>query len=366
MRKYFCTFNSESNKTFFNLAIRNVIENIGMSAYIKAISYHLPEKVFSNDDFFKIFPSASSQKDNYLRIGVEKRHIVEEQVTASDIGVKAGLALFKEHNIKPEEIDFLLFCALEFDYTFPSSCSIIQAKLGIPKSCGATDYNLGCSGYIYGLGLAKGLVESLGMKNVLLITASTLSKKIHKKDKSSRFIFGDAAAATLISARKDKPGLGSFVLGTDGTHAEKIIIRDGGARTPINENSFLEIEDENGNITSNAHLNMEGTGVFYFGLNTIPSMLKEILEKEKLDIETIDLFIFHQANLFLIRTVCNKLNIPEEKVFNYMANVGNTVASSIPITLYEAMKQGKAKAGQKILLAGFGVGLSWGATIIEL
>lgn len=204
------------------------------------------------------------------------------------------------------------------------------------------------------------------MKNVLLITSSTLSKKIHSKDKSSRFIFGDASSATLISSREDKQGLGAFVFGTDGEKAEKIIIKDGGARNPITKNSFDEIEDESGNITSNAHLSMEGTGVFYFGLKTIPMMISEVLQKEKLNIEEIDLFIFHQANLFLISTVCTKLNIPEDKVYNYMENVGNTVSSSIPITLYEAKKAGKAKPGQKILLAGFGVGLSWGATIMEL
>ncbi len=337
-----------------------------MSAFIKAISYHLPEKIFSNDDFFSTFPSAVTQKENYLRIGVKKRHIVEEGTLASDLGVKAALALFKEHKVKPEEIDFLLFCSLEFDYPFPSSCSIIQEKLNLPSTCGATDYNLGCSGYVYGLGIAKGMIESLAMKNVLLITASTLTKKIHGKDKSNRFIFGDAASATLISSREDKKGLGSFVLGTDGKQAEKIIIRDGGARNPISENSFIEKEDDTGNITSNAYLHMEGTGVFYFGLKTIPAMIKEVLIKEKMKLEEIDLFIFHQANLFLIGTVCNKLNIPENKVFNYMENVGNTVSSSIPITLYEAQKAGKAKAGQKILLAGFGVGLSWGATIMEL
>ncbi len=337
-----------------------------MSAYIKAISYYLPEKIFSNEDFFKTFPDSITQKENYLRIGVQERHIVEENITASDIGVIAGLNLFKEHNIKPEEIDFLLFCSLEFDYHFPSSCSIIQAKLNLPKSCGATDYNLGCSGYIYGLGIAKGLIESLGMKNVLLITASTLSKKIHPKDKSSRFIFGDASAATLISSSEKNNGLGSFVFGTDGKKAEKIIIKDGAARNPISKDSYIEIEDESGNITSNAHLQMEGTGVFYFGLKTIPIMIEDVIKKEKIKLEEIDLFIFHQANLFLISTVCTKLNIPKEKVYNYMEKVGNTVASSIPITLYEAMKEGKAKPGQKILLAGFGVGLSWGATIIEL
>lgn len=337
-----------------------------MPAFIKAISYFLPEKIYSNDDFFKAFPGAISQKDNYIRIGVSERHIIEKNVTASDLGVKAGLALFKEHSVKPEEIDFLLFCALEFDYIFPASASIIQAKLNLPSYCGAMDYSLGCSGFVYGLGIAKGMIESLGLKNVLLITSSTLTKKIHEKDRSSKFVFGDGAAATLISSRDSNPGISSFVFGTDGKTAEKIIIRDGGARNPISETSFIENENEHGNVTTDAHLYMDGPGVFHFGLKTVPAMINDLLKKENLNPEEIDLFIFHQANLFLINSIRTKMKIPEDKVFNYMEGVGNTVAASIPITLSEAIKAGKAKPGQKIVLAGFGVGLSWAATIIRL
>ena len=337
-----------------------------MSAHIKAISYHLPETIYSNADFFKDFPAAIDQKDNYTRIGVTERHIVNLSETASDLAVKAGLALFKEHKIKPEEIDFLLFCALEFDYIFPASASIIQAKLNIPSTAGAMDYILGCSGFVYGLGLAKGMIESLGLKNVLLITSSTLTKNIHKKDRSSRFVFGDGAAATLISSSKKNANISSFVFGTDGKMAEKIIIRDGGARNPISKTSIVEIENEHGNVTTNANLHMDGASVFHFGLKTVPSMILDLLSKEKVAIEDIDLFIFHQANLFLIDSIRIKMKIPEEKVFNYMASVGNTVAASIPITLSEAIKAGKAKPGQKIVLAGFGVGLSWAATIVQL
>lgn len=337
-----------------------------MSAFIKAISYYLPEKIYSNTDFFKAFPATVSQKENYARIGVVERHIVAKNETASDLAVKAALALFKEHKVKPEEIDFLLFCALEFDYMFPASASIIQAKLGLPVTCGAMDYSLGCSGFVYGLGMAKGMIESLGLKNVLLITSSTLTKNIHKKDRSSKFVFGDGAAATLISSGKKNANISSFVFGTDGKMAEKIIIRDGGARNPISKTSFVEIENEHGNVTTDANLHMDGAGVFHFGLKTVPAMIKDLLAKEKLNIEDVDLFIFHQANLFLINSIRTKMKIPEEKVFNYMAGVGNTVAASIPITLSEAIKSGKAKPGQKIVLAGFGVGLSWAATIIKL
>ncbi|MFL5762661.1 MAG: 3-oxoacyl-ACP synthase III family protein [Bacteroidia bacterium] len=337
-----------------------------MSAYIRAISYYLPEKIFSNEDFFSAFPDAVAQKDNYTRIGVAERRIAEKNQTASDLAVAAANVFFKEHAVRPSEIDFLLFCALEFDHTFPASASFIQEKLGLPASCGALDYSLGCSGYVYGLALAKGLVESVGMKNVLLLTSSTLTKKIYDKDRSSRFVFGDAATATLISAREGGEGISSFVFGTDGKMAEKIIIRDGGARNPLTENSFTEHENEHGNITTDATLFMDGAAVFHFGLKTVPQMITELLAKEKMDIGNVDLFIFHQANLFLIDTIRTKMKIPEEKVFNYMQHVGNTVAASIPIALQEAIKAGKAKPGQKIVLAGFGVGLSWAATIVRL
>jgi 3-oxoacyl-[acyl-carrier-protein] synthase-3 len=350
-----------SLRYFFKFAETTLVK-----AYIKAISYILPEKVFSNDDFFALFPESLPQKDNYMKIGVSDRRIVENNVTASDLGISAGEALFKEHNIQAEEIDFLFFCALEFDYQLPSSACVIHEKLNLPKSCGATDYNLGCSGFVYGLGMAKGLIESCGLKNVLLITSSTLTKTIHEKDKSSRFVFGDGAAATLISAREEEPGFGSFVFGTDGKRAEKIIIKDGGGRNPVCSTSFKEHEDDYGNVTSDAHFYMEGTSVFLFGLKTVPAMINDLISKENLTLDDIDLFVFHQANLFLIDTIRAKMKIPEEKVYNYMEHVGNTVAATIPIALCEAIKEGKAKPGQKILLAGFGVGLSWAATIVRL
>jgi 3-oxoacyl-[acyl-carrier-protein] synthase III len=337
-----------------------------VNAYIKAISYFLPEKIFSNDEFFESFPDTIPQKDNYARIGVKERRVVDQNVTATDLGVSASLLLFSEHSVDPGDIDFILFCALEFDYQLPSSSCIIQQKLGLKTNCGATDFNLGCSGYVYGLAMAKGLIESAGLKNILLITSSTLTKTIHKNDKSSRFVFGDGAAATLISARENEKGMGSFVFGTDGKRADKIIIRDGAARHPISESSYIEHSDEYGNVTTNANFYMEGTSVFLFGLKTVPAMISELLEKEKLNIDEIDLFIFHQANLFLIDTIRTKMKIPEEKVFNYMESIGNTVAATIPIALCEAIKEGKAKPGQRILLAGFGVGLSWAATIVHL
>ncbi len=336
-----------------------------MKASVKAISYYLPEKIYSNEDFFTEFPEALANKDNLLKIGVKKRHIIHPDELASDIAVKAAEKLFAEHKIKPEEIDFLLFCAQEFDYYTPSSACVIQERLHLPTTCGALDYNLGCSGFVYGLSLAKGLIESSGLKNILLLTSSTLTKKFHLKDRSARFVFGDGAAATLISAGENK-GIGEFIFGTDGTGKNKIIVKDGGARNPLTVSSAKENTDEFGNTSDDASFFMNGTGVFTFGLKTVPKIINDLLIKENKTIEEIDLFIFHQANLFLIDNIRKKLELPEQKVFNYMENTGNTVSSSIPIALHEALKCGRAKKGDTVLLAGFGVGLSWAATTVTL
>jgi 3-oxoacyl-[acyl-carrier-protein] synthase-3 len=337
-----------------------------VKAFIKSISYYLPEQVFTNDDFFMSFPESIANKENLSKIGVNKRHIASNTELASDLAVKSALKLFDEHQINPNDIDFLLFCAQEFDYFTPTTACVIQNRLKLPTHCGALDFNLGCSGFVYGLAVAKGLIESVGMNNVLLLTSSTLTRKLHPKDENLRYLFGDAACATLISSGNSNSCIHQFSFGTDGEGAEKIIVKDGGARNPINKESYHEIVNEYGNITSKAFMEMKGVSVFSFSIKTVPKLIYDLLQKNNKQIDEIDLLIFHQANLFIIDTIRKKMNLPEEKVFNFMEEVGNTISSSIPIVLYEAIKCGKAKKGDTILLAGFGVGLSWGATIITL
>ena len=337
-----------------------------MKAFIKSISYYLPEQIFTNEDFFREFPDTISNKANLSKIGVKERHIAANNELASDLAVKSAQKLFKQNDINPHDIDFLLFCAQEFDYFTPTTACVIQHRLNLPTNSGALDFNLGCSGFVYGLGIAKGLIESVGMKNVLLLTSSTLTRKLHPKDENLRYLFGDAACTTLISAGNSESEIHQFSFGTDGQSADKIMVKDGGSRNPITNESFHEIINEYGNITSNAFMDMKGVAVFSFSIKTVPNLINDLLKKHNKTIDEIDLFIFHQANLFIIDTIRKKLNLSEEKVFNYMENVGNTVSSSIPITLYEAIECGRAKKGDTILLAGFGVGLSWGATIITL
>ena len=330
-----------------------------MKAFIKGISYYLPNRVVTNEELVKDFPEWSVEKVAG-KIGISERHIAAENETAADMAVKAAQKLFKEHQVDPADIDFLMLCTQSPDYFLPTSACIIQDKLGIPTSAGAIDFNLGCSGFIYGLSLSKGLVLGGIAKNILLLTSETYSKYIHPKDKSNRTIFGDAASATLIS----DTGFGeilNFALGSDGRGANNLMVKTGGLRYPeqIKDLSF----DENGNPTSSDHLYMDGSEIFNFTLEMVPLLVEQTLHKNNISTEDINLFIFHQANKYLLNFLRKKIKIPEEKFYYFLENVGNTVSSTIPIALQEANNENLLKGN--ILLAGFGVGYSWGGCLLR-
>ncbi|MDQ3019437.1 MAG: ketoacyl-ACP synthase III [Bacteroidota bacterium] len=335
-----------------------------MNASIKAISYYLPVGELTNEDINRDFPEWSIEKISE-KTGVHTRHIAAENECSSDLGIESAKKLFEEHNINKNEIDFILFCTQSPDYFFPTSACLIQEKLGVPTSTGALDFNLGCSGFVYGLGLAKGLLESGTAKNILLITAETYSKLMHPKDKSVRTIIGDGAACTLISDSNNE-SLGPFIFGTDGKGAEKIILRAGGFRLPKSVETGADEIDEFGNVTNKNSMYMNGADVFNFTLKTIPGLVNNLYEKSGLSEDQIDLYIFHQANKYMLDALRKKLKISEEKFYIFLTNCGNTVSSTIPIALYNAIKEGKAGPGSKIMVVGFGVGLSWGAGIINL
>jgi 3-oxoacyl-[acyl-carrier-protein] synthase-3 len=342
--------------------MRIPISLIFMSANIKAISYYLPERIYSNEEYFQEFPETKTA--NLEKVGVEKRHLAGKNELASDMAFAAAEKLFSEHKIDRNEIDFLIVSILEHDFYAPTSGCFLHGKLGLKKKCGAIDFDLGCSAYVYGLGLADGIMRSMGAKTVLLLTVSVLTKKFHQKDRSSRFVFGDAASATLLTY-SEKENMGPFVFGTDGVGYEKIMVRDGAARFPITENSSQEIKDEFGNITAMENLVMDGMGVFLFSIRTVPPMIEELLAKAGLTQNEIDLFIFHQPNVFLNETLRKKMGIPETKFVHCMKDFGNTVQNTIPIAIYESQKSGKLKPGMTVVLAGFGSGLSWAATIVR-
>ena len=329
-----------------------------MDAYIKAISYYLPPTIVSNERLVEEFPEWTVEKIAQ-KVGVNQRHIANDE-SVSDMAVKASEKLFKEFpDIKKDDIDFVIICTQSPDYFLPSTACIVHARLGLRTQCGAFDFNLGCSGYGYGLAMAKGFIVSGIARNILLVTAEAYNKHIHPRDKGNRTIFGDAASATVISDN-GFARIGEFVLGTDGNGAENLIVRTGGMVHPEKMNDT--VYDADGNPRSSDFLYMNGAEIFNFTLKKVPPMVRDTVARNDLDVEMIDLYVFHQANKFMLNHLRKKLKIAEEKFFINLENVGNTVSSTIPIALCDAMKAGVLHG--RVLVAGFGVGLSWGATVL--
>ena len=330
-----------------------------MEAYIKAISYYLPEKVVTNEQLVEEFPEWSVEKIA-KKVGINERHIAAENETAGDMAFKAAEKLIAENNVDKGTIDFVLLCTQSPDYFLPSTSCIIQNRLGLPTKCGAFDFNLGCSGYEYGLAVAKGLIISGVAKNILLLTAETYNKHIHPKDKGNRTIFGDGASASLIST-EGFAKIGEFVLGSDGSGYDRLIHKTGAMRHYQPMNDFHE--DENGTPLSSDHLFMDGKAIFDFTSDIVPPMIDETLKKNNLTTDDVDLYVFHQANKYMINYLRKLMEIDKDKFYVFMETVGNTVSSTIPIALCEAQKEGRLHG--IVVLAGFGVGLSYGATIIK-
>ena len=326
-------------------------------AFIKAISYYLPEKIVTNEEIVADFPEWTVDKIAE-KVGVLQRHVAEKNESVSDLAVMAAEKLFEEfQDIHREDIDFVLLCTQSPDYYLPSSACIIQDRLGIPTTCGAFDFNLGCSGYVYGLAVAKGLIVAGIAKNILLLTAETYNKYLHPKDKGNRTIFGDAATATVVST-DGFAEIGNFALGTNGAGAENLIVKTGGSRYPnkANDLSF----DENGNPHSSDYLFMNGSEIFSFTQKNVPVVVRQTLERNDLTMDDINMFVFHQANSYMLNFLRKKIKIAPEKFFINMAKVGNTVSNSIPIALADAMRDDKLHG--PVLICGFGVGYSWGGT----
>lgn len=302
------------------------------------IEYYLPRRTLSNRELVVQFPEWTEEKV-FAKTGISSRHVVDGAEDAVDLSLCACEKLFLA-GVDRKSIDFILLCTQSPRYRLPSSACLLQDRLGISKTAGALDYNLGCSGFVYGLALAKGLVKGGIAKNVLLVTAETYTKYIGELDKSTRTIFGDGAAAALVDVAA-VANIGEFSLGTDGSGAEKLILRDG------------------------ERLFMDGPEIFNFTLDVVPKAMDEICEKNGIGREDVDLFVFHQANKFMLDTIRKVNMIPKDKFYVNLEDTGNTVSSTIPIALKRAEGEGKLKPGMKVMILGFGVGLSWGGTILQ-
>ncbi len=337
---------------------------MAQTATIAAIEYFLPPGVTTTEQLAAEFPEWSVAKIA-SKTGIQRRHVADGDVCSSDLAVSAAEKLFASGACSPEEVDFVLFCTQSPDYFLPTTACLLQDRLGIPTTAGALDYNLGCSGFIYGLGLAQGLIETGQARTVLLITAETYSKFLHPKDRSVRTIFGDAAAVTVLRAAADGVSFGPYVYGTDGKGGPNLIVRTGAAREERTEHSAVPATDASGNIRTRDSLFMDGPEIFTFTLEAVPKVVAALTEKAGIRLDEIDLFVFHQANAYMLEHLRKKIKIPVEKFLVSMAQCGNTVSSTIPIALKDAASDGRLLPGALVMLVGFGVGYSWGATLVR-
>lgn len=338
-----------------------------MEAYINFIEYYLPEKRLTNEMINAEHPEWSADKIS-AKTGIYSRPITNIEEYASDLAIQSTRQIFNNTALKPKNIDFLLYCTQSPDYFLPTTACILQEKLNLPQTAGALDFNLGCSGYVYGLYMAKSMVTCGQINNILLITAETYSKYIHPRDKGNKTLFGDAAASIIIS---DQPygdfraKIGKFAFYTDGKGFDRLIVKNGGIRFRYEKGA--DQYDEDGSFVKNdGYLFMDGKAIFEFTNFIVPPLLDRALENNNLRKDQVDLFVFHQANAFMMHTVRKRCQIPEEKFFIHIKDCGNTVSSTIPIALKEAFKQGRIACGMRIVLAGFGVGLSAAIGVIEI
>jgi 3-oxoacyl-[acyl-carrier-protein] synthase-3 len=330
------------------------------TAAIKAIACHLPELVLSNDDLAKIYPDWTAEKI-LDKIGIFQRHIAAPDETAADLACAAAEKLFRTHNLDRSSIDFILFCSQSPDYILPTTACILQDRLGLSQHTGALDYNLGCSGFVYGLALAKGLIETNAANRVLILTADTYSKFINPSDKSVRTLFGDGAAATLVEAvESPQEMIGPFVFGTNGAGASDLMVPAGGARLQKSAKTAIESTDASGNVRSLDNLHMNGSEIMAFTLGAVPDAIEALLNKSGKSIDEYNLYVFHQASKFILDKLRKKMSLDADKYVVNMKMYGNTVSSSIPFALDSHM--GSCDSPRLAMLVGFGVGLSWAAT----
>jgi 3-oxoacyl-[acyl-carrier-protein] synthase-3 len=335
-----------------------------MHASIAAIEYHLPDAVLTSAELANFYPDWSVEKIESTT-GIKTMHIAAPGECASDLAVQAARKLFDSGACSPSAIDFVLFCTQSPDYFAPASACVIQDRLGIGTSAAALDFNLGCSGFVYGLGLAEALISSGQASNILLLTADTLTRFVHPKDKSVRLLFGDAGAATLLRAADGSPSIGPFVYGTDGKGCANLIIPAGGMRQPCSRREPEEVEDDLGNVRTNESMFMNGAAVFDFTVETVPASIKKLLMKAGLDDSGVDLYVFHQAGKPILEYLRKRMRIPPEKFYIAMSHCGNTSSSTIPIALKHAMLEGRLPTGARVVVIGFGVGYSWAASLIR-
>lgn len=317
----------------------------------------------ANEVFNKDFPYHTKKENQQFleTTGIEKRNIVKNGVTAADLCFKAADELLKSKKIDRSDITVLIFLSQTPDYKIPCTATILQNKLHLANTNIAFDINLGCSGYVYGLSVIAAMLNVTKGKALLLV-GDTSSTCINQEDKTTAPLFSDAGSATLLEYNKEASSM-HFNLQSDGTGYDAIITRDGGARNPIDADS-LRMDEVTKRRAIDMHL--DGIKVFNFSRKEVAPNILALLENNNIDEDILDYFLFHQANLFMNESIRKKLSLPKEKVPYSLKEYGNTSSASIPITMVHCLEDELNARSVKLVLSGFGVGLSWGSVYLEL
>jgi len=333
-------------------------EHIGISCMAGAV----PKNLIKNRDYTEHFP-ADAVKEIVDKTGVEERRFTVEGQTASDLCFAAAEQIFEDNSLDKSDIDILLFVSQTPDYRMPATSVTLQHRLGLGKSTAAFDINLGCSGFVYGLSVAYAYANMPGIHKVLLLDGETRSKVYHPKDRKTGFIFGDAGVAAIIE-KNENLGESFFSLNSDGSKSDLIKIDAGGYRNPSSQETVVEkVVDEYGNIRTDEHGYMNGADVFNFVLREIPKNIKKTLARAETTGDDCDYVVCHQANKFMNDYLAKKLKLDKSKVPSTIEKYGNTSSVSIPITIVDQLKD-KLSGKKKLLLSGFGVGMSWATAVL--
>lgn len=330
---------------------------------IVSIESSFPDRIVKNSDFEKSHPNWEMDRIS-SKTGVKSRHFANEDETALDLAVKAGISLLEKHPDLKSKIDGLVFCTQSPDYVMPANSSLLQNLLGLKEELFAFDFNLACSGYTYGLNICYGLLATSVCSNILLVTADTYSKFLHPDSRSAVTLFGDGASVTWLSNEVAGLKFRPASYRTNGSEYDKFIIPGGGCRYPLSRLHEIPEKREK-KFESKTHIQMDGLGVLSYVNSVVTKHVKRDFKSSEFKLEDVDLFIFHQASLVALETLTKRLKLPPNKVLLDIEDKGNTVSTSIPAALCTAIKSERIKHGDLIYLCGFGVGLSTASCFLE-
>ena len=326
---------------------------------ICGIAACVPKNVERNSES-PLFADDKERQNLIESTGIEEKRVAPEGCCSSDLCFSAANKLIADLQWNKDEIDALVFVSQTPDYILPATACVLQNRLGLQKDCLAFDISLGCSGWVYGMSVISSLLSNGGIKKALLLCGDLTTRQNCYRDKTSYPLFGDAGTATALQYEEGADGF-RIHLATDGAGADTIIIPDGGYRNPTTEKS-LKFEDlGSGKIMTRLHSRLDGMSVFSFAISKAPKSVKGLCEHFGIDINEIDCFPFHQANMFLNETVRKKLKIDAEKMPYCMKEFGNTSCASLPLTLVVTRREELQSKPMKVLGCAFGVGLSWGS-----